>query len=50
MERVDLMASGYEWVCPECDTLNHEIEAKGKVTCAQCGTECETNPPEHAYS
>jgi hypothetical protein len=46
---VDLMASGYEWTCLECETLNTEIEAKEKVKCKECGAEFETYPPEHAY-
>jgi len=26
MEEVNLIASGYEWICPHCETLNEEIE------------------------
>lgn len=33
MESVDLIASGYEWVCPHCDKLNREIEITQTVTC-----------------
>jgi hypothetical protein len=35
LESVDLIASGYEWTCPKCDKLNHEIEFKygEKVKC-----------------
>jgi hypothetical protein len=25
---VDMVAAGYEWVCPNCDRLNHEIEIR----------------------
>lgn len=47
-ETVTLIASGYEWICPKCDHLNHEIEANLTVTCRECGAEWETEPPEHA--
>jgi hypothetical protein len=33
MDTVDLIASGYEWICPHCDKLNHEIEATETVMC-----------------
>lgn len=46
---VDIIASGYEWICPDCNNLNYEIEVIEKVTCAGCGHIFETNPPEHAY-
>jgi len=46
---VDLFASGYEWECPECEELNHEIEYKEEVTCCACVKAYEANPPEHAY-
>lgn len=51
METVDIIASGYEWICPACDTLNKEMEYTEQVNCGnpQCFTEFETNPPEHAY-
>lgn len=45
---VDLIASGYEWICPKCDSLNHEIEAKENVTCSECKGKFSTSPPEHA--
>ena len=48
MQTVDLIASGYEWTCPECGNLHHEIEANGPVVCDCCKKVFETNPPEHA--
>lgn len=48
-ETVDMIASGYEWICPECETLNKEIEWTENVTCEQCGRIYETELPEHAY-
>lgn len=46
---VELIASGYEWECPECKTLNKEIEAKTQGECKECGADFDTDPPEHAY-
>ena len=50
METVDIIASGYEWLCPECNTLNKEIEYTERVKCSnpQCFTEFETDLSEHA--
>jgi len=46
---VDVIASGYEWVCPSCNELNKEIEYLEKYTCGRCKKEVETSLPEHAY-
>lgn len=46
---VDMIASGYEWVCPNCGVLNPEIEHTPTVTCKSCQRLFPTNPPEHAY-
>jgi hypothetical protein len=48
MESVDIIASGYEWICPFCETHNEEIEVKEKVKCIKCKKVFETNPAEHA--
>jgi len=48
MEKVDVISSGYEWVCPYCETLNLEIEYKDKYFCGECGQQVEANLPEHA--
>ena len=50
MRIVDIIASGYEWICPDCETLNREIEITEIVKCACCDAEFETDLPEHAYS
>ena len=34
---IQLIASGYEWICPECEHLNHEIEIVEVVKCQNCG-------------
>ena len=51
METVDIIASGYEWICPKCGRFNTEIEITETVICEgiDCRAELETNPPEHAY-
>ena len=49
MKAVDIIASGYEWVCPICLEHNKEIEITEKVKCQICDAEFETNPAEHAY-
>ena len=33
---IELISSGYEWTCPDCDTLNEEIEITPAVTCCKC--------------
>lgn len=48
-EIVDVIASGYEWTCPQCEHLNLEIEVKEEVECTECKTKFDTNPPAHAY-
>jgi len=48
-ETVDIIASGYEWVCPKCEHYNTEIEHAYQVQCNLCERVFETNPPEHAY-
>ncbi len=39
MSKVELVASGYEWQCPECGVVGYEsiVPADGHVVCAQCG-------------
>ena len=49
METVDIIASGYEWICPKCGWFNREIEITETVECADCERVFETNPAEHAY-
>jgi len=47
-EWVDIIASGYEWVCPACSNLNKEIECKETVVCQKCCRDFQTYAPEHA--
>ena len=46
---VELIASGYEWVCPHCGHLNYEIEIIERVQCKKCEARFNTNPAEHTY-
>lgn len=47
---VDIIASGYEWICPVCEEFNAEIEITETVKCPACGEEFNTNPADHVYS
>jgi protein-arginine kinase activator protein McsA len=48
-KKVDIIASGYEWQCPNCFRFNKEIEYKELVKCKTCKKTFEANLPEHAY-
>jgi DNA-directed RNA polymerase subunit RPC12/RpoP len=48
MDTVDLIASGYEWTCPKCETLNEEIEVTEKVSCRNCGRIFKVQDYQHA--
>lgn len=48
-EMVDIIASGYEWTCPECDRLNHEVETLSFVTCRGCDRHFLTGEFHHAH-
>ena len=49
MRTVDIIATGYEWMCPDCETLNRKTGLTEIVTCSCCGAEFETNPPEDVF-
>lgn len=36
VETVEMVASGYEWTCPNCGKLNHTSMATEKVECEDC--------------
>jgi len=50
MEKVNLIASGYEWTCPHCQELNKAYEARANYYCTGCGKQVEAGLPEHATS
>ena len=49
METVDMIASGYEWICPDCEWFNKEIEIECEVSCSNCSKTFEVGVVEHAY-
>ena len=46
---VELIASGYEWVCTKCEAFNKEIEITSFVKCVDCGKKFEVCDYEHAF-
>lgn len=48
-ETVDMIASGYEAICPICETAIHTIEIVETVTCPTCGITHPVDETEHAY-
>lgn len=46
--QADLIASGYEWICPACSHFNKVIEWLPSVTCSKCHNTFDSNIPEHA--
>jgi primosomal protein N' len=36
VETVEMVASGYEWTCPNCGKLNHASMATDQVECHWC--------------
>jgi len=47
-EQVELIASGYEWICPHCEAFNAEIEVTEQVTCRSCRFTFEVEDYYHA--
>jgi len=50
-EMVDVVACGYEWICPICDTYHRIISFPKNpvVVCDACETTVKLNSPKHAY-
>lgn len=48
-ESISMIASGYEWICPNCDDFQKEIEIVQEVKCRNCGAEYEVSEVSHAY-
>jgi hypothetical protein len=46
---VELIASGYEWICPDCNQFNKEIEVLSHVTCSECRKGFYVSDYLHAY-
>ena len=51
LEPVEIIASGYEWICPKCEALNkiHEIPQGEIVKCIHCNTKFRIEDFYHAY-
>ena len=51
MKTVDIIASGYDWICPSCDFDNHEIEILEFFEChnAECNDRFEIGDIGDAY-
>lgn len=53
-DEVDLIASGYDWFCPNCGADNHVTaipkggELTGEVSCNECGHEFKVRSINHA--
>ncbi|MCK5016032.1 MAG: hypothetical protein KAS32_03080 [Candidatus Peribacteraceae bacterium] len=48
-DEVQLIASGYDWVCPCCEQFNRIIEITETVICNACASKFSTNnDPHHA--
>lgn len=50
MKTVIIIASGYEWICPnkDCEHCNKEIEVTENVTCKECDEQFEVEDYLHA--
>lgn len=48
-ESIEMIASGYEWACPRCQELNHEIEVADRVECRHCRKSFPVSDYFHAY-
>lgn len=48
IESVELIASGYEWICPACEEINKEIEVNVAVTCKFCQNTYHVDDYHHA--
>lgn len=46
---VDIIASGYEWTCPNCGRLNNEYAWIEDLECHECHKEYKASLPEHVY-
>jgi len=46
--KVDMIASGYEWICLNCENMQKEIEVLESVTCKECGCSFSLGDYEHA--
>ena len=49
-ETVDLVAAGYEWLCPECEHMNDEIQIPHhELKCQFCGASFKVGQSYNVY-
>lgn len=50
-DTLDLVASGYEWLCPQCDEIQHEdiVPEADDLTCQNCGANYKKGNISHAH-
>jgi len=48
-EHIEVIASGYEWECPHCETLNKDIEILEVMKCSHCHRNFTVDEFYHAY-
>nr|MBI3613944.1 hypothetical protein [Nitrospirota bacterium] len=36
LESVEIIASGYEWICPSCEQFHQTMETAEEVQCQRC--------------
>lgn len=49
VQEIELIARGYEWICPTCEKYNTEIEITEYVTCEDCRATYSVQDHHHAY-
>ena len=49
LDSVDLIATGYEWICPTCNALNKVTEITRFLYCESCFVEYEVGNIEIAF-
>ena len=48
-EKVDIIAAGYEWLCPKCEHLNKDPEIYSEICCQSCEELFDVGSIEHAF-
>gem|GEM_PF-3553760 len=50
MDSVEIVASGYELMCPACEEMTYFDQLTETVSCAHCGREFTVSNYEHIYA
>ena len=48
IQKVELIAAGYEWICPDCNYMNQVMEVTENVSCVKCKHDFEVEEYHHA--